>query len=220
MIQLHHGDCLEIMKSMQDNEVDLIVTDPPYGKGLSKNKNIGFGHTDKNQKWKNRKRTEFSVSDWDDKIPDPEYFSEMVRVSRNQVIFGGNYFAHLLPPSSGWIVWNKLNNGNFADCELAWTSFNKPIRKIDYLWDGFRQGNIKNKEKRVHPTQKPVPVIEWIIENYSNQDDIIGDFFMGSGTTGVAAMNLNHDFIGCEREDIYFPISKNRIESASKQLSF
>ena len=119
----------------------------------------------------------------------------MCECSKNQIIFGGNYYADYLPPSSCWIVWDKLNgDSDFADCELAWTSFKTAVRKIQYRWNGMLQGDMKHKEKRVHPCQKPLPVMEWIIEKYTNKDAIILDCFAGSCTTAVACHRLGRKF--------------------------
>lgn len=212
MIDLYHGDCLGYMQSLENNSIDLIITDPPYGLNEWVGRKKGRSRLAIASEWGNQP--------WDNKIPDPEYFTEMFRISNNQVIFGGNYFAHLLPPSAAWLVWDKDNSGNFADVELAWTSFKTAARIFKYRWNGMLQGNMKQKEKRVHPTQKPTPLMEWVISNYSKESDIIFDPFMGSGTTGVACMNFNRSFIGVEKEKQFYTIAKNRIESAKQQLNF
>lgn len=212
MIKLIQGDCLEYLKDLDDNSIDVVVTDPPYGLG----------------EWVGRKKgrsrlaiaSEWGSQEWDYDIPDREYFEHIIRVSKNQVIFGGNYFAHLLPPSPAWLVWDKDNSGNFADVELAWTSFKTAARIFKYRWNGMLQGNMKQKEKRVHPTQKPLPLMEWVIKNYTKVGDTILDPFMGSGTTGVACANLCKSFIGIEKEEQFFTIAKKRIQAADNQISF
>ncbi len=133
--ELWNMDCLELMKFIPDKSIDVLITDPPYGLGEWVGKNKGRNKLAISREWGNQ--------DWDNEIPDPEYFKEMIRISKNQIIFGGNYFSHLLPPSPCWIVWDKKNTGNFADCELAWTSFNTAVRKIEYCGMGCF------KEKRV-----------------------------------------------------------------------
>lgn len=194
------GDCLEKMKEMPDNSVDLVLTDPPYG--INQNKmNMGNG----GGVAKNNQYLKFD----DSKKPD---LTECFRISRNQVIFGGNYFH--LPPTPCWLVWDKIKDGrstDFADCELAWTSFKSPVRKFTFLWRGMLQGNMRHKENKLHPTQKPLALMEWIIKNYSKEGELIFDPFMGSGTTGIATLKLQRRFIGIEINPEYFEITKKRI---------
>jgi site-specific DNA-methyltransferase (adenine-specific) len=229
MIELYHGDCLNILKDMPDNHIDVIVTDPNYGIGEAAGKNKSRGSAAKANKWKGSRNTtgasvpatQFKKMEWDNKRPSPIYFKEMLRVSKHQIIFGGNYFADLLPPSSCWIVWDKKNGEtDFADCELAWTSFKTAVRIFKYRWNGMLQGNMRNKEKRVHPTQKPLPLGEWLVSNYTKEGDLIADFFMGSGTFGEAAINFKRSFIGVEKEKEYFDKAKERIEDADNQINF
>jgi len=184
-----------------------VITDPPYGIGENNTKNLSRVNNHSNAK-----PIDYGAFDWDNRPATAEQIEELRRVSKNQVIFGGNYFA--LPPSPSWIVWNKLNSGDFADCELAWTSHKKAVRKIDYMWNGM----IKQKpETRYHPTQKPLAVMKWIIENYSNPGDTILDPFMGSGTTGVACVQTGRNFIGIEIDPTYFAIAEKRIKDAQAQ---
>ena len=209
-----HGDCLELMKQIPDGSVDLVLTDPPYGHGkqvISNNKSRG----------KLAIAKDYGNGEWNCKTPTFQHFKEMRRISKNQIIFGGNYFIEHLHNSSCWLVWDK-NNGNndFADCELAWTSFNSAVRKIKYTWNGMLQGNMKEKEQRVHPTQKPVPLIAWILRNYSEQNQIILDPFMGSGTTCVAAKALDRRFIGIEKEQKYVDIANRRLPNTVTELFY
>ena len=198
-VELYCGDCLEIMKTMLDKSVDAVITDPPYGIG-----GVIGGN--------NLADVKYESFDWDDKPATAEQIIELRRISNNQVIFGGNYFV--LPPSSSWIVWDKLNSGNFADCELAWTSHKKAVRKFTYMWNGM----IKQKpEKRFHPTQKPLALMKWVLENYTNPNDTILDPFMGSGTTGVACVQTGRNFIGIEIDPTYFAIAEKRIKDAQAQ---
>ena len=193
--------------------MDFVVTDPPYGIGEdgAKNNTRGNGKI---------APTIFTAKNWDKKRPDPLYFELMRACSKNQIIFGGNYFADLLPPSSNWIVWDKMNAGSdFADCELAWCSMKGAVRKIEYLWNGMLQGNMKNKEKRVHPTQKPLPVMEWIIQRYTKEGDTVLDPFMGSGTTCIACKKLGRNYIGVEKDEEYFEIAQKRMEEYFAQQS-
>lgn len=207
------GDCLEIMKSMPDKSFDCVITDPPYGLGQDKDQKRKAGYQGKNQKGI---RKDYGYSDWD-KLPNKQYFNEIMRVSKNQVIFGGNYFE--LPPSSCWLVWDKDNgNNDFADCELAWTSFTSAVRKIKHRWHGMLQQDMSQKEYRQHPTQKPVPVMRWIIENYTKKGDTILDPFMGSGTTLVASKQLGRNATGIEISEEYCNIARKRLQSIQKPL--
>lgn len=141
--------------------------------------------------------------------PPKEVIESILRVGSNTVMFGGNYFD--LPPSPCWIVWNKDNSGDFADCEIAWTDFNSAVRMVTWRWNGMLQQNMKEKEVRVHPTQKPVAVIKWILERYSKEGDLILDPFAGSGTTAVACEQLNRRWIAIEREEQYCRAAKDRL---------
>lgn len=206
MIDLQQGDCLKIMKNMPDKSVDLIVTDPPYGIGRDKG-SYGFGIA-QGKKYK---------GNWDKKIPSKQHFDEMLRISKNCIIFGGNYFAHFLPPSKHWIFWDKKGNikfkNPFADGELIYTTFDKVTKKITFLQQGFISDS---KDIRVHPTQKPTELLQQIINTYSRPYDVILDCFMGSGSTGVACVNTNRNFIGMELDEHYFEVAKNRIDEAIK----
>lgn len=204
-VKLYNMDCLELMKIMDDKSIDVIVTDPNYGIGESNEKNMSRVNL--------AKPKDYGHYDWDKQPATKEQIGEILRVSKDQVIFGGNYFV--LPPSSSWIVWDKLNTGDFADCELAWTSHKRTVRKYSYLWNGM----IKQKpEERFHPTQKPLQVMKWIVENYTKQNDTIFDPFMGSGTTGVACVQTGRNFIGCEIDEGYFKIAQKRIKDAQQQM--
>ena len=203
MIDLRCGDCLEIMKTMPSKSVDLILTDPPYGKKADKGTN-GFGSA------KNRRYN----GGWDRKRPSKEVFYEMFRVGKNVIIFGANYFADILPPSNHWIFWDKKGDiafqNPFADGELIYTTFKKPIKRIVFKQQGFITDS---KDKRCHPTQKPSELVEILINEYSKEGDTILDCFMGSGTTGVSCLRTGRNFIGIELDEGYFQIAKERIEN-------
>lgn len=198
-----HGDCLEIMKQLPDKSIDVVLTDPPYG--------IGEDSYRVANRDKLAKSTDYGKFDWDKKIG-KEYIDEIVRVSKNQIIFGGNYYANWLSPSSCWIVWDKDNSGDFADCELAWTSFPLAVRKFRYRWNGMLQEDMKNKEKRYHPTQKPVALFKWILSKYSKEGDIVLDPFLGSGTAAIAARELHRDYIGIDISKEYCDIAEMRLQ--------
>jgi len=218
MIKLIHGDCIEEMRKMPDKSVDLVLTDPPYGMGMDKKMHLTGG-----QQYGNgaAPKKQYKNTNWDIK-PSLEIFDEMIRISVNQIIFGAEHLSDLLPQSRGWIVWDKKTDdkfsNNFSDGELAWTSFDKPLKILRYLWSGMIQGNMSEKEKRQHPTQKPQPVMSWILRKYSSKNDTILDPFMGSGTTGVACKELCRDFIGIEINKEYFNIAKKRIDNTQESF--
>ena len=210
--KLYHGDCLEIMPNLEP--VDLVLTDPPYGIGVACD---GFSRAKGdfyNGKWIDGKN--YGVQTWDDKPPPPEYFNRLLKISKNQIIFGGNYFIEWLKNSSCWIVWDKDNGkNNNADCELAWTSFETAVRKFRYRWNGmFKEA----PEIRYHPTQKPVGLFVQILDKYSKDSDIVLDTHLGSGTTAIACERLNRRWIGIEIEEKYCEISAKRIEKERSQL--
>ena len=196
-------DCLEYMRTLKDNHFDLIVTDPPYGINIGANGSVGGG--------KLAKVKDYGVVEWDNEIPSKAIFEEMFRVSKNLIIFGGNYMTDHLPPSSCWVVWDKDNTGNFADCELAWTSFNTAVRKFKHRWNGMLQEQMNWKEKRHHPTQKPVALGRWLLENYAEKGDKIFDPFAGSGSFLVACKQLGFEFVGCELNADYCKIIEQRL---------
>ena len=185
-INLNLGDCMEAMKGMKDNEFDLAIVDPPYGIGADSMKYANDGGT----KTGAARRTKFHVSNWDRSIPDRMYFDEIKRVSDNQIIWGWNYYVAYLNSCPSYIVWNKKTNGSFADCEQAWCSKAGAARVFEYLWNGMLQGDMKNKEVRIHPTQKPVKLYEWLLMNYAKEGDRIFDSHMGSGSIAIACHNL------------------------------
>lgn len=202
--ELIQGDCLDVMGGMEAGSVDVAIFDPPYG-------------IDENSR-KNASRTnlaavkDYGEYSWDAERLTPDYIQLVRSVSKNQIIFGGNYYADLLPPSPSWVVWDKDNSGDFADCELIWTSHARAVRKFKYTWNGF----IKEKpEVRYHPTQKPLALMVWLIVNYTNPGDTILDCTMGSGTTGVACLNTGRNFIGIEKDSQYFAIAQARITKAA-----
>ena len=202
------GDCLEIMKDIPDKSIDLVLTDPPYGIDINVK---GFGRT------KNIPHTEFiEVEDWDKFTPGKKYFDEIFRISKNQIIFGGNYFIDKLYPTACYVIWDKrcgvIPERTYADCEMAWTSFSSPARIIRFIWDGMLQGNMKDKDVRQHPTQKPIEVIRQILLKYSEEDDLIIDPFLGSGTTAFACQELHRNFIGIEISEKYCEIARNRLK--------
>jgi DNA modification methylase len=203
---LYHGDCLEILPTLP--KVDAVVTDPPYG----------IGEASKDHKSRNKLASSptYERSEWDDKPADPRVLDLIRAISSTQVIFGGNYFP--LPPAKCWLIWDKVNGENdFADAEMAWTNIDGAVRLIRHMWAGMLRDS-ERSTPRQHPTQKPVAVMEWAINKSKVATNAtILDPFMGSGTTGVACMNLGRKFIGIELEKKYFDIACERIDQAQRQ---
>lgn len=196
-ITIYHGDCREVLPTL--GSVDLVVTDPPYGIGEARGKNKSRSNI--------AVAKDYGVSSWDDAPVEDLVILTLRGMSRYQIIFGGNYYS--LPPSSCWLVWDKVNGDNdFADCELAWTNLQKAVRKIEWRWNGMlREGN----EPRFHPTQKPLVVMKWAIRQAPADCGLILDPFMGSGTTLVAAKNMGRRAIGIEAEEKYCEIAVERL---------
>jgi DNA modification methylase len=196
---LYLGDCLDILPSL--GGVDAVVTDPPYGINAARDRN--------SEKWGWR---DYPVTGWDVKRPDPAVFKAIFKCSANQVIWGGNYFSDMLPPSQKWLIWDKCQSEfSLADAELAWCSFDGAVRRINYPRSRALQ------DGKQHHTQKPVTVMEWCLDQLPKGVHSVLDPFMGSGTTGVACAKLGRKFIGIEIEPRYFDIACRRIEEAQKQ---
>jgi len=203
---LYCGDCLEIMPYLP--KVDLILTDPPYGIGESNEKNAS-----RKGKACIAMPTDFGHYDWDKEKIDPEILVLIKKISTNQIIFGGNYYGSVLGDTSCYLVWDKDNGkSDFADCELAWTSFNTAVRKFTWKWSGMLQQDMKHKEKRYHPTQKPIGLFHQILEKYSDSDMVILDPMLGSGTTAIVCERLNRRWVGIEQIKEYCEIAKQRLE--------
>lgn len=203
---LYLGDCLRVMPFLRG--VDAVVTDPPYGLGLSKG--IGGAGTDATGKYKRKPKT--YNGDWDASLLSPGYFSLLIEVAQQSLIWGANYYSNQLPCGGRWLVWDKNNSmPTYSDCELAWTNApGKATKKITMTASGLaanRDGD------RVHPTQKPVEVMRWSLSQVPDAHTIL-DPLMGSGSTGVAAVKMGRRFIGIERDPKYFDIARRRIEEA------
>ncbi len=196
---IYHGDCLEVMDGIEP--VDLVLTDPPYGIGESRKNNVSRGVL--------AAAKDYGRDSWDNATC-PAAVLKAISMGKKSIVFGGNYYE--LPPSACWIVWDKENGANdFADCELAWTNFPTAVRIFRYRWQGMIQGNMKDKETRRHPTQKPLPVMLWCLSKYSSEGHTILDPFMGSGTTLRAAKDLERRAIGIEIEEKYCEIAARRL---------
>jgi len=206
IIELLNIDCMTYMAGLPDKAFDLAIVDPPYGIGAG-------GESFKNGSSKSEKPY-FKKVCWDSSRPEENYFSELRRVSNHQIIWGGNYFSDLLPPFRCFVSWDKTIHGNsYADCELAWTSFDKVAR---YYRENIAQ---TNSEGRIHPTQKSVKLYEWLLTNYAKPGQRILDTHLGSGSSAIAAHNLGFDFVGMELDADYYAAACKRFEQHKAQGS-
>lgn len=217
-LSIYNMDNMELMKQIPDKYFDLAIIDPPYGISADKDFHRKSGYKGTNQKAKN---SSFLIKNWDNETPSKEYFLELFRISKNQVIWGGNYMIENINKNSNcWIVWDKDNNtSDFADCELAWTSFKSAVRKIKLKWNGMLQCDMANKETRIHPTQKPISLYSWILEKYAKKGMKIFDSHLGSGSNAIACHYAEMEFIGCELDIDYYNDSIKRIKENTRQLS-
>lgn len=217
----YNMDCMEGMKQFPDKYFDLAIVDPPYGIGVMSMTYTKSGAVRTYGNSAAKRRDYRKHSEWDVK-PDQSYFAELFRVSKHQIIWGGNYFADMLPPSKSFIVWDKRCNdamrNDFADCEYAWSDFGV-ARMFRFVWNGMIQGNMKNKEERFHPTQKPVALYEWCLNNYAKEGYKILDTHVGSASSLVACHNLGFQFVGFELDPEYFAKASERLETVRAQAS-
>ena len=183
----------------------LAIVDPPYGIGEDGKSNHSRGAL--------AKATLYTPKNWDNIPPDKTYFNELRRVSHYQIIWGANHFISRLPYDSPcWVVWDKQNgDSDFADCELAWTNFKTAVRITRFRWAGMLQGNMKQKERRIHPTQKPIALYRWLLENYAQPGDLILDTHVGSASSLIACEQMGFDYVGWEKDADYYVAAKNRM---------
>lgn len=210
---LYNMDCMEYMATLPDKYFDLAIVDPPYGIGENGDKNSSRGKLAVAQNYK-------SFAGNDDEPPPIEYFKELIRVSKNQIMWGANHYADRLPnpKSSCWVVWDKVTGDNdFADCELAWTSFDTAVRKFSFQWLGMLQGDMKNKEVRIHPTQKPVKLYEWLLSKYAKEGHKILDTHGGSLSNVIACLNLGYEIVCTELDEHYFSEGVARVRKSQQQ---
>jgi len=213
---LYCGDYLDILPLLSN--VDLCLTDPPYAMDI-KNKIYNDGKDKKIWGNSKAKKRIYNNLDWDKKPVRKEIFNLMFNLSKKQIIFGGNFYSHVLSISRGWIVWDKETGDNdFGDCELAWTNYDRPIKKYKWRWNGMLQENMQEKEERVHPSQKPTGLLQLIINDYCKDGGVILDPFLGSGTTALACEKLGRKWIGIEISEEYCKIAKKRIKAEADQL--
>jgi len=210
-IEITNEDNMSLMSRYEDNYFDLAIVDPPYG--------IDIGNQSQGKGGGVAKKINYTKKDWDKFAPNIEYFKELLRVSKNQVVWGANHFIDKIPfGSSCWLVWDKDNGGSdFADCELAYTSFKSSVRKYKFRWSGMLQQNMKNKEKRIHPTQKPRQLYNWILDNYAKEGDKILDTHLGSGSIALACHERGYDLTACELDKEYYDASIKRIKDHISQ---
>ena len=196
-IEMLNMDCMEYMAGLEDNAFDLAIVDPPYGIGISSNSI----------------RQQHAKKEWDNAIPKEEYFNELTRVSNNQIIWGGNYFLDYLGNTQGFLIWDKKQPHDFslAMCELAWSSIQAPAKMFRY--------SVLAENGKIHPTQKPVKLYEWLLSNYAKEGDRILDTHLGSGSSAIAAHYGGFDFVGTELDEDYFKASQERFNRETAQLA-
>ena len=209
--EVFNEDCMQGMARYPDKFFDLAIVDPPYGIGEDGRNNHTRGLLAKSRDYRKNSR-------YDNTPPDNSYFSELMRVSKNQIIWGANHFGNLAPASC-WIVWDKDNGEtDFADCELAWTSFDTAVRKFKWKWQGMLQQDMKNKQDRIHPNEKPFALYKWLLKNYAKPGDKILDTHLGSGSSRIAAYDMGFDFTGFEIDSDYFQAQEKRFQQYRSQL--
>lgn len=213
MKEFYNKDCMEGMKEYPDNYFDLAIVDPVYGDVTRGGYMTNIDSTQKLAKVRH-----YHNSIWNQQKTGAEYFAELQRVSKNQIIWGGNYFVDNLAPSQCWIVWDKNNTGRFADAELAWTSFNSAVRIFKYTWNGMIQQAGQEHEYRIHPTQKPVALYKWILSKYAKQGDLILDTHVGSASSLIACEELGFDYVGYEIDETYYELAKKRLDEFNAQI--
>lgn len=212
-LDLRLMDNMNLMAQFPDKHFDLAIVDPPYGIKQD-------GHRENNRS-KLALSKNYHKALWDQPAPSRFYFKELLRISRNQIIWGANHFIKRMPFSSPcWIVWDKLNgDSDFADCELAYTSFTTAVRKFAYRWHGMLQQDMANKEHRIHPTQKPVALYKWLLANYAKPGQRILDTHLGSGSIAIASHYYGTHLTACELDADYFTASIARIHKETAQLA-
>jgi len=208
-IHLYNGDCMDLLKQTPDKYYDLAIVDPPYG--------IDMGGGSSIKKLKNRpnwKGCKYDKKDWDNSIPKKEYFDELFRVSKNQIIWGGNYFTEYLKPTKSWIIWDKKmsHNENFSHAEMAWVSLKSITRLISHSATG-------TSDKKIHPTEKPFRLYKYCLDKYAKQGDKILDTHLGSGSIAIACHDYGFELTACELDEDYYEAGKNRLINHQKQLN-
>jgi len=219
-MDLRNCDCMDLMKEFPDKHFELAIVDPPYGIGcMSMNYTKGGGVRTRGYSAA-RRRDYRKQSEWDI-APDKSFFDELFRVSQNQIIWGGNYFSELIPSSKSFICWDKRCQDNmsndFSDCEMAWAS-KGVARMFRFVWNGMLQGDMSNKEDRFHPTQKPVALYKWLLQNYAKAGDKILDTHLGSMSSVIACYDEKFDITGSELDPDYFNAGMERVAKHTSQV--
>lgn len=224
----YNMDCMQGMKEFPDKYFNLAIVDPPYGRKEHGGRNRSGYVRQKNGSKIFVKDGQYGNRNWDNEPPSEDYFNEIMRVSKNQIVFGCNYFDY--PLIGGRIVWDKCNDGSDqSDAEIAYCSINDRVDIFRYMWRGMfqgksitegttQQGNKRLNEKRIHPTQKPVALYEWILNRYAKTNDIILDTHVGSASSLIACYNTNHKFVGFELDECYYKASKQRLDTEMAQM--
>lgn len=224
----YNMDCMQGMKEFPDKYFDLAIIDPPYGRKEHGGRNRSGYVRQKNGSKIFVKDGQYENRKWDNEPPSEEYFNELMRISKNQIIFGCNYFDY--PLIGGRIVWDKCNEGSDqSDAEIAYCSMNNRVDIFRYMWRGMfqgksitegttQQGNKRLNEKRIHPTQKPIALYEWLLSRYAKPNDIILDTHVGSASSLIACYNTNHKFVGFELDEYYYKVSKQRLDTEMAQM--
>ena len=232
MIELLNMDCIDYLRDCEDNAFDLAIVDPNYGIGASRPSNKAGNVKQKNGSLSFMPDAGYAHKDWDDKPADDSYFDELIRVSENQIIWGVNFYARVF--GKGRIVWDKVNDHmDQFDCELAYCSLNNRVDIVRYMWAGFMQGSKiggnsivssqqmgdkSRNEKRIHPTQKPVKLYDWLLSNYAEPGQRILDTHLGSGSSAIAAHYGQFDFVGMEIDKDYYDAAVKRFDAETAQL--
>ena len=207
-IEITNEDNMQLMARYEDNYFDLAIVDPPYGIGADKEK-----FTPKNHTWNGKKKVGYTAKNWDKEIPNEEYFKELFRVSKNQIVWGGNYFGLI----GGFIFWDKQETmPTYTKGELAWCSFMNKVDKFEWLWSGYKK---KENETRIHPTQKPRQLYNWLLDNYAKENYKILDTHLGSGSIALACYDRNFDLVACEIDTEYYKKAIKRLEQHKQQLT-
>ena len=220
--KVYNCDCLDLMREMvkQKIKADWLIADPPYGIGVGSQ--VYSNGVEMVGKAIAQRRDYSNTGNWDNNRLTKEYFDLMFKCSKNQIIFGGNYYTDYLPPTKSWVIWDKrcddVYRNDFADCEIAWCS--KGVARVfHYLYNGMIQGDMKNKDERFHPTQKPTQLISQLIQYYTKENDLILDPFMGSFTTAICCHRLQRNFIGAELDKEYFELGQKRLQQEQQKIS-
>ena len=205
-------DCMEFMARYPDKHFELAIVDPPYGIGCDV---FGIGGSKPHLRTANK-----HPKKWDSSKPNRQYFNDLFRCSQNQIIFGGNHFTDMIPPSASYIFWDKetIEGLTLGDGELAWCSIGGRVKKFKHQWCGYIRESEREPNNRIHPTQKPIVLYRWLLHNYAKPGDKILDTHLGSGSSRIAAWDMGFDFYGCELDREYFDASVERFERFRAQL--